>query len=191
MNLIVNREDPRVRRTHRLLIESFGKLLKVKTYETISVTDITREADVNRATFYAHFTDKKELFEEVVLESFKKSLSPAVKEYDKLNEKNVRRITTSLYQYLGQLEGKCSIYNDATKLLVENIIKITLSEFIYYKLQHNRKENISENVLRVNAAMIGNAICAGTCIGQSTDIELLADEICYMVLPKINSLTNP
>ena len=78
MSLNKNKEDPRVRRTRKLLVESFGRLLGIKSYESISITDITKEADVNRATFYAHFSDKDELFEEIIYESFQKLLDPSL-----------------------------------------------------------------------------------------------------------------
>lgn len=189
MNLNIKKEDPRVRRTHKLLIESFGKLLTLKNYESISITDITKEADVNRATFYAHFRDKDELFEEIVYESFQKILDPSLRESNDINEVIIRKITISLYEYLEEIEEKCSQYNDATKLLVEHKMKLTLSEFMFHRLRHNCNVNVAENVLKVNAAMIGNAICGAACMGHSTSIDVLTDEICYMVLPKINSLT--
>lgn len=189
MSLNKNKEDPRVRRTHRLLVESFGKLLSIKNYESISITDITKEADVNRATFYAHFSDKDELFEEIIYESFQKVLDPSLTDNNDINESIIRKIILSSYEYLTQMEGICSQYNDATKLLVEHKMKVTLSEFVFQRLKHNCRDNIGENVLKVNAAMIGNAICGAACMGQSAGIDVLTDEICHMVLPKIYSLT--
>ena len=55
--------DPRVKRTRELLQQALGKLLETKEFEKISVQDITDEATVNRATFYAHYPDKFALFE--------------------------------------------------------------------------------------------------------------------------------
>lgn len=189
MSLNKNKEDPRVRRTRKLLVESFGRLLGIKSYESISITDITKEADVNRATFYAHFSDKDELFEEIIYESFQKLLDPSLADNLDINESIIRKIIISIYEYLARLEGICSQYNDATKLLVEHKMKVTLSEIVFMRLKHNCKGNISDNVLKLNAAMIGNAICGAACTWQSTGIEVLTDEICDMVLPKIYSLT--
>ena len=55
--------DPRVKRTRELLQRALGKLLESTEFEKISVQDITDEATVNRATFYAHYPDKFALFE--------------------------------------------------------------------------------------------------------------------------------
>ena len=58
-----NKLDPRVARTHRLLLDSFSELLaEQKSIRKISIQRITEHAGVNRVTFYAHFTDKYELF---------------------------------------------------------------------------------------------------------------------------------
>ncbi len=189
MNILINMDDPRVRRTHRLLTTSFIKLLTIKSYDSISVTDITKEADVNRATFYAHFSDKDELFEEVIYDRLRSMIEPTLNNMDMINEEMIRRITISLYQYVREIESNCSKYNEATRLLVEHRIKKALSEFMYYQLKKHYNTSIDENVLKVNAAMIGNAICGAACMGQCTRIELVTEEICYMVLPQLTHLS--
>ncbi|WP_256873821.1 hypothetical protein [Paenibacillus kribbensis] len=44
--------DPRIKRTKKLLIESFIKIGQKKDFKNITIKDITEEATVNRATFY-------------------------------------------------------------------------------------------------------------------------------------------
>lgn len=58
--------DPRIRRTRRLLQEALKTLMQTKSFEEISVQDITEAATVNRATFYDHYTDKYSLLEAMV-----------------------------------------------------------------------------------------------------------------------------
>ena len=53
------------RRSRRLIREAFLKLLEQKDYNKISVTDIVTLADINRATFYAHYPDVRGLLEEI------------------------------------------------------------------------------------------------------------------------------
>lgn len=57
------------RRSIRLLKDAFVQLLAEKPYEEISVTDVTRTADLNRGTFYAHFDNIEDLLR-CVLEDF-------------------------------------------------------------------------------------------------------------------------
>ncbi len=58
-------EDRRVRRTHRLLKESLLELMKHKAFSDITVSDITENADVNRATFYLHFSNPAQLLQSI------------------------------------------------------------------------------------------------------------------------------
>lgn len=59
-------EDRRTRRTRRLLREALVRLVLERGYANVTVEDITEAADVGRATFYTHYTDKNALFDRVV-----------------------------------------------------------------------------------------------------------------------------
>jgi AcrR family transcriptional regulator len=54
-------DDRRVRRTRALLQDALMTLMIEKGYETITVQEIIDRANVGRATFYAHFADKRTL----------------------------------------------------------------------------------------------------------------------------------
>lgn len=60
-----NPEDRRARRSRRLLKESLLELMKSKTFADISVRDVTDGADMNRATFYLHYSGTAELLQSV------------------------------------------------------------------------------------------------------------------------------
>lgn len=66
--------DPRIRRTRELLHQALAKLLKSKDFEEISVQEIADAAQVNRATFYDHYTDKSALLECLVAAQFQEML---------------------------------------------------------------------------------------------------------------------
>lgn len=53
--------DRRVRYTKKAIRESFLDLLENKPLEKISVTEICKNADINRGTFYSHYSDPFEL----------------------------------------------------------------------------------------------------------------------------------
>ncbi|MCW5876067.1 MAG: TetR family transcriptional regulator [Anaerolineales bacterium] len=57
------REDPRITRTRKLLIDALNELMGEKSFEAITVSEIAERATLNRATFYAHFQDKFALLE--------------------------------------------------------------------------------------------------------------------------------
>lgn len=64
------RLDPRIKRTQHALQVAFEALLREQGYAATTVSDITTRADINRATFYAHYADKSELFGQVVARHF-------------------------------------------------------------------------------------------------------------------------
>jgi AcrR family transcriptional regulator len=53
--------DPRVERTRALIAAAFVALIRRRPYARIRVSDITHEAGIGRATFYAHFDSKDAL----------------------------------------------------------------------------------------------------------------------------------
>ncbi|WP_321470923.1 TetR/AcrR family transcriptional regulator [uncultured Paludibaculum sp.] len=55
--------DRRVQRTQQLLEAALLSLIKRKEFDTISVQEIIDEANVGRATFYAHYDNKEDLLE--------------------------------------------------------------------------------------------------------------------------------
>ncbi len=55
------KDDRRVRYTKMVLKESFIKLLTQKDISQITIKEICEDADINRATFYAHYSDQYDL----------------------------------------------------------------------------------------------------------------------------------
>lgn len=58
--------DRRVRRTRRAILEALTGLILEKGYDAVTVTDIIAAADIGRSTFYAHFTDKRDVFNDII-----------------------------------------------------------------------------------------------------------------------------
>lgn len=50
----MDRENQRIAITKRLLKESLMRLLQEKELEKINITELCKDAGVNRATFYRH-----------------------------------------------------------------------------------------------------------------------------------------
>jgi AcrR family transcriptional regulator len=62
--------DRRVKYTKMVLKESFIKLLKEKDISKITIKEICDDADINRATFYAHYSDQYDLMRKIENELF-------------------------------------------------------------------------------------------------------------------------
>jgi AcrR family transcriptional regulator len=53
--------DRRVRRTRDAIHRAFIGLMQERGYDGVTVTDIIERADIGRSTFYAHYTDKRDV----------------------------------------------------------------------------------------------------------------------------------
>jgi AcrR family transcriptional regulator len=58
--------DRRSVRSRQLLIDALAALMLSQRYESITVQQITEQANIGRSTFYAHFTDKDDLLASTV-----------------------------------------------------------------------------------------------------------------------------
>jgi AcrR family transcriptional regulator len=61
-----DREDLRVKRTHKLLQEALIDLTVQKGFAAVTVSDLTKFAGINRGTFYRHYEDKFDLLNHYV-----------------------------------------------------------------------------------------------------------------------------
>lgn len=62
---MAKKENQRIALTKRLLQEGLLRLLEIKSLEKISVTELCREAGINRATFYNHYDSPQGLLAEL------------------------------------------------------------------------------------------------------------------------------
>lgn len=63
--MLKSENDRRAKRTKRVIKEALSELIEENGFNNISVTDLTTRADINRGTFYIHYTDKYDLLEKV------------------------------------------------------------------------------------------------------------------------------
>lgn len=61
----MERENQRIMLTKRLLKESLLRLLERKELDKISITELCREAGINRATFYRHYEIPRDILNEL------------------------------------------------------------------------------------------------------------------------------
>ena len=71
----------RVKMTKRLIKEAFISLIEKSPLNKITVKQICENADVNRSTFYAHYSDQYELFDEIQEDII--NITPKVSLYEK------------------------------------------------------------------------------------------------------------
>jgi AcrR family transcriptional regulator len=97
--------DPRIRRTRQLLQGALLQLLRSKSFDDISVQDITDAATVNRATFYDHYADKFALLEALIAGGFHRMLQERSVRYDGTCPSAAGAIVLAACDYLAMTHG--------------------------------------------------------------------------------------
>ncbi|MGB3715346.1 MAG: TetR/AcrR family transcriptional regulator [Candidatus Promineifilaceae bacterium] len=97
--------DKRIIRTRQWLSKAFLELLEEKGLQKMTVQDISERANVNRATFYAHYEDKYDLFNTIIDHSFQQKLASKIPAMAEFNLGNLRVLILAVFEYLGQLNA--------------------------------------------------------------------------------------
>ncbi len=100
--------DPRVKRTKQLLQHALMDLVQEKPVDSITVQDIAARAEVNRATFYAHFEDKYALLDYTAREMFQASLDKKLADDPTLSTENLRLLVLTTCEYLENFMNHCA-----------------------------------------------------------------------------------
>ena len=83
------KEDIRTKRTKLKIKTAFVYLLKNNIkYDSITVSDIAKEAKINRVTFYTHYIDKACLVQDIIDDSRKKYMMTALEKANTVNSGN-------------------------------------------------------------------------------------------------------
>ncbi len=83
------KEDIRTKRTKKKIKAAFIELLKNNhKYDSITVSDIAKEAKINRVTFYTHYIDKACLVQDILDDSRKNYMMTALERANSINSGN-------------------------------------------------------------------------------------------------------
>jgi AcrR family transcriptional regulator len=74
--------DPRVQRSRQWMKTALLELINEKSYEKISVTDITDRAGLSRPTFYLHYSSK----DEILMDHLDTIFDPIMEEFHELRQ---------------------------------------------------------------------------------------------------------
>ncbi len=91
----------------------FLKISREKKLSQITVKDITDIATLNRATFYAHFTDKEDLLDYTLSVTILKDLNDNLSISNVINEKVLRNIFISIASYIKDAAKSCELNSEA------------------------------------------------------------------------------
>ncbi|BCA85333.1 TetR family transcriptional regulator [Enterococcus saigonensis] len=147
----MKKTDLRVKRTNKMIIESFIQLVEKNGYEQVTVQDIADEAMINRATFYAHYKDKQDLYETIfdyALTAFTSVLNPAeLVKGNRIKVKQIEAVMTKIYR---NIQANRKFYLTIMDASANEILRKKIADILYaqYADVFNRLK-ITENEIEV------------------------------------------
>ncbi len=122
--------DPRVKRTRALIQKAFGELLPEKEFRDITVQDITERAEVNRATFYAHYPDKYALLEENIAQAFRAELDKRTLSACHYSQENLRALIETVCEFVAYSHKHCKAAEQQFDSLVEGQVRLQIQTLL-------------------------------------------------------------
>lgn len=195
MKKIINENDPRAIKTRRLLLDSFVVLVRKKDFTSISVKDITDYAQVNRATFYAHFQDKYDILEYMVIDTFMNLISKRINVEAILNKETLHNIILFVCEYVETVSSSCKGNYTTILSLMEEKVKLKLCDIIYTILKkENGVNHKKDEKFVLIATMISSSIYDGASKwnrdGRVITVEALTEGVMSFIVPGINIYSN-
>jgi len=134
--------DRRVKYTKMVLKESFIKLLEQKDISKITIKEICEDADINRATFYAHYTDQYDLLRKIekeLLDNIRAQIEAFTfnQETDKRDEV---LLAEKIFEYIKENARLCKLLlNEKGDLSFQKKVMMLVYDKLITELTHNNK----------------------------------------------------
>ena len=137
-------EDRSAVRSRRLITGALADLLQEKPLDKITVTDVVNRADINRGTFYAHYSDIPGVIDSLVDQSFRKIRQALDEQYHTPTELPgviVRRVQSLLEEDMDFVRAVMT--SSAAPLMQEQLCQVTLDymlaqEPLFPNVSHER-----------------------------------------------------
>ncbi|MEK4112083.1 AcrR family transcriptional regulator [Paenibacillus sp. DS2363] len=179
-----NSNDPRVIRTRQLILDAFLNQLNIKNFNSITIQNITEQATINRATFYAHFQDKYALLEAFLADAFMEYVTKRVDPDARLSAETIQQLIFSLCDYHVSSNSCIKKYETVAPIIEENI-KTQLEQFLL-ELLSKVAGDVDPKTLKITATTLSWSIYGMTYRwniegGQESPAELANRVVPYMM----------
>lgn len=181
---MVRKENQRIALTRRLLQEGLLRLLSTESLDEISVTALCKEAGINRATFYNHYTSPAALLAEME-DQFVAELNSLYKAHPTIED-----VLFGLEQYCIKLKENKDLLNILTRYHSDSDIEKVFEQVASY-YEHNRLDTANMELEAESIRLISTFLHAGCYVmireWSLRDIQKTPREIAELVLKIINT----
>jgi len=99
---------------------------------------LTDKAEINRATFYAHFPDKYALLDYSISQMFRQEIEKRTLNACHYTPDNLRNLILAVCEFLSNIHSECAQPHQQFESLVEGNIKNILFELLSYWLSQSK-----------------------------------------------------
>lgn len=179
--------DPRVRRTRHGLQEALRKLLQSRSFEQISVLEIAEAAQVNRATFYDHYSDKFALLESLVAARFFALLEGRNIRFDGTCPSALKALVLAVYDFLmAESAFADQSHGSSFQSVVESAVISLIRKVLLDGPDHGPEE--AEGIRELRAAAASWAIYGASREWAETGSRLSSDEMAGTIVNLVSPL---
>ncbi|MFF2481646.1 TetR/AcrR family transcriptional regulator [Paenibacillus sp. NPDC058071] len=185
-----NPNHPSVILTRQNILNAFSLQLHKMDFNSITVLDITRVANINRSTFYAHFQDKIAVLEAFLANAFLEYVLNRVENEGPLTEETIRQLIFSLCDY-HVASNNCIKKYDTLVLNIERDIRLQLEQFIsplLSKSNHQANPKTLETAVKIVSLSIYEITYQWNLEGRLESPAELADRVMPLLMLGIKSL---
>jgi AcrR family transcriptional regulator len=181
------KEDPRVKRTRKVLVHAFGELLTDKRFSAITVQDIAERAEVNRVTFYGHFSDKYAILEYWLREQFQQQVANTCLTTCILNVSNLQALSVVLTKWFAQLHRQAKPDDRQLLPLLFTTMQQELSLLLIEWVRHNPARELPQHITQETIVMVMSWAIFGTSFqwahgARSLSPEELAKQVTALLM---------
>lgn len=144
---VAPRLDPRVRRTRATLRQGMQSLLETRAFDTISVQQITERADLNRATFYAHYTDREALLEDLIRSRFEELLEARHVAFDGTCPSALKAVILAVYDFLREMTSGCRSQQRHFDPVLQIVVQAEVEKVLLIGLEKGAFQLVAEPAL--------------------------------------------
>ncbi len=177
-------KDLRVRRTLRSIRRAFDMLVLEKNYKDISITELTELAEVNRKTFYLHYSSLNDLIEEIEEEVAEKIETALLKDADNLD---VAGCIRRFYYYMEECNDveRRLLSDPENRSFYEHVTEDVLSSDAFSRFYRSARY---PEICRAYCAAITAIYRSWTAGGRKEPLDEVIDYACLLILNGYNAI---
>lgn len=173
----------RMTQTKQSLINAFFNLASKKDFEKITIADITRGAQVNRATFYAHFNDKYDLIDFIMGDFASASIEKHTSGVVKFDLDSIHQLILAVSDFYQQPNIECrSSYGGLVLPQMKEKILNELKAFLSKSLEHIYTDDEKNMFVPIFAQIIHEGALQMTLGNHTMKKEEVANKISLFVV---------